>query len=190
MNTALIAIDYVIDIMHPEGKAARSAAHAAQRDVIGKINRALALAADKGWLRVLVKLGFDPRYLDLPRHSPLFGRMEALNALKLDERGSDFHPELKISGDHLVMVKPRVNAFYGTPLEAALRANAIQRLVIAGVSSTWAVQSTARDAHDRDYQVCILEDACAAGDDAEHQSSMQLLSSIARLIRVDELESF
>jgi nicotinamidase-related amidase len=116
--------------------------------------------------------------------------MEALNALKLGERGSDFHPELKISGDHLVMVKPRVNAFYGTPLEAALRANAIQRLVIAGVSSTWAVQSTARDAHDRDYQVCILEDACAAGDDAEHQSSMQLLSSIARLIHVDELESF
>jgi hypothetical protein len=38
--------------------------------------------------------------------------------------------------------------------------------------------------------VCILEDACAAGDDAEHQSSMQLLSSIARLIHVDELESF
>lgn len=53
-----------------------------------------------------------------------------------------------------------------------------------------AVQSTARDAHGRDYQVCILQGACAAADKARHPSSMQLLSSIARPIQLATPESF
>lgn len=34
MRTAFIGLDYIIDIMHPEGKIARSATHALERDVI------------------------------------------------------------------------------------------------------------------------------------------------------------
>ncbi|GLQ87793.1 cysteine hydrolase family protein [Dyella flagellata] len=189
MSTAFIGIDYIVDIMHPDGKIARSAAHAAQRDIIGKANRALAIAQSKGWLRVLVKIGFSPNYLEQPKHSPMFGRAAQVGALKLGAHGTEFHPGLKISGDHLVIVKPRVSAFYATPLEAALRANGVQRLVIAGVSSSWAVQAAARDAHDRDYEVCIVEEACAAGDESEHQASMKLMSTIARIISVDEMEN-
>jgi biuret amidohydrolase len=37
------------------------------------------------------------------------------------------------------------------------------------------VQSTVRDAHDRDYEVYVLEDACAAATEPVHQSSMELL---------------
>ncbi|WP_168788748.1 cysteine hydrolase family protein [Paraburkholderia aromaticivorans] len=189
MNTAFIGLDYIVDIMHPDGKIARSAAHAAQRDVISKANRALAIAEAKGWLRVLVKVGFDPHYLDQPKQSPMFGRADRFGALKLGEHGTEFHPELKVSGNHLVIVKPRISAFYATGLDAALRANRIERLVVAGVSSSWAVQATARDAHDRDYQVCITEDACAAVDDTEHQTSMKLMSAIAQIITVSEMES-
>ena len=36
---------------------------------------------------------------------------------------------------------------------ASLRAHKVKRLILAGVSTAWAVQATARDAHDRDYQV-------------------------------------
>ncbi|RUL79795.1 isochorismatase family cysteine hydrolase [Dyella choica] len=189
MSTAFIAIDYIIDIVHPEGKIARSAPHAQQRNIITQVNRALAIAESKGWLRVLVKVGFAKHYLDQPKHSPMFGRAGQLGALKLGEPGTEFHPDLKVTGDHLVIVKPRVSAFYATPLEAILRANGVRRLIIAGVSSSWAVQSTARDAHDRDYDVCIVEDACAAGDESEHQASMKMMSSIAQIISVDDLES-
>lgn len=51
-----------------------------------------------------------------------------------------------------VVVKHRISPFYATGLEAVLRAQRVERLVIAGVSSTWAVQAAARDAHDRDYR--------------------------------------
>jgi nicotinamidase-related amidase len=189
MKTAFAGLDYIIDIMHPEGKIARSAAHAAQRDIIGKANRALAIAEKKGWLRILVKIGFAAHYLDQPEQSPMFGRAAQLGALKLGERGTEFHPDLKITGDHLVLVKPRVSAFYATSLDAILRANKIDRLVIAGVSSSWAVQATARDAHDRDYQVCIAEDACAAGDENEHRDSMKLMATIARIVTVDDIDN-
>jgi biuret amidohydrolase len=89
----------------------------------------------------------------------------------------------------LVVVKPRISAFYGTNLEAALRAQKIERLMIAGVSTAWAVQSTVRDAHDRDYQVVVAEDACAASSEVESQQSIGLLAAISRVCRTDDLQS-
>jgi nicotinamidase-related amidase len=52
----------------------------------------------------------------------------------------------------VIVMKPRVSALYCTDLEAPLQANTMQRFVLAGVSTAWAVQATACDAHDRDYQ--------------------------------------
>jgi nicotinamidase-related amidase len=187
MNTAFIGLDYIIDIMHPDGKIARSAAHAAKRRVIDHANQALAIAESKSWLRVLVKVGFEAGYPDLPAHSPLFGRAKSLGALALNSPGTAFHPDLNAAAADLVVIKPRVSAFYGTRLVAALQARRIERVIITGVSTTWTVQATARDAHDRDYDVCILEDACAAISEEEHQRSIAMLGGIARIITLDDL---
>jgi nicotinamidase-related amidase len=59
--------------------------------------------------------------------------------------------------------------------------------VIAGVSTPWAVQAAARDAHDRDYQVVVVEDASAAATEADHAASIGLLRRIARVVTVEEL---
>lgn len=187
MSTAFIGLDYINDIIHPDGKIARSARHAGERGIVAKANRALEIAQDKDWLRILVKVGFDPSYADQPKHSPMFGRVHSLNALALGRPGTDFHPDLRADLADLVIVKPRVSAFYGTSLDAALRARRIERLVIAGVSSSWAVQGTVRDAHDRDYETLILEEACAALSEDEHRIAMTQLSPIARLIALDDL---
>ncbi|MBV8047991.1 MAG: cysteine hydrolase [Paludibacterium sp.] len=186
MNSAFIGLDYIVDIMHPSGKIAASAAQAAERGVIAKANDLLVLAQEKGWLSVLVKVGFAAGYPDWPAHSAMFGRAREFGALEAGSPGMAFHPDLRAERADMVIVKPRVSAFYGTSLEAALRARRIERVVIAGVSSSWAVQAAARDAHDRDYQVVVVEDACAAASDEEHQASMALLSRIAKIIRVDE----
>lgn len=180
-DTALIGLDYIVDIMHPDGLIARAARLAADRDVVGRFNDALATAAGNGWLTVLVKVGFQPGYPELPATSPMFAGAGRLGALRLDGPGTAFHPELDVDRADLVVSKPRVSAFYGTALDAALRANNIRRLVLAGVSSSWAVQSTARDAHDRDLEVVVLEDACAAATEREHHDSMQLLGTIATI---------
>lgn len=187
MRTAFIGLDYIIDIMHPQGKIARSAAHAQERDIIKKVNKVLEIAILKNWLTIMVKVGFSADYTEQPKHSPIFGKVNVLDALKLGSKGTEFHPELLI-GNSLTMVKPRVSAFYGTALDAALRANQIERVILGGVSTSWAVESTARDAHDRDYKVCIVEDICAAANQEEHQFSIQLMEKIAQIVTVNELK--
>jgi biuret amidohydrolase len=187
MNTAFIGLDYIVDIMHPDGKIARSAPQAAERRVIAHANQALAHAKQQGWLSVLVKVGFKPGYPEWPEHSPMLGKAKQFGALALGGPGTAFHPELNADLADLVVEKPRVSAFYATVLEAALRARGIQRLVVGGVSTAWAVQALVREAHDRDYRVVVLDDACAAATAEEHEQSIALLCTIAQVIPTSEL---
>lgn len=187
MKIALLAIDYQIDIMHPDGKVARSAPQAQERGVIAVANRLLAHASVVNWLPILVRVGFQPGYGDHPAHSPFFGRARSAGALELGTRGTDFHPDLVIPPQATIIDKPRISAFYSTRLEAVLRANGIERLIVAGVSTAWTVQSTVRDAHDRDYRVIVVEDACAASTLDEHQSSLALLGALAEIRQSHEL---
>ena len=187
VRSSFIGLDYIVDITHPSGKLSGAAAQVAGRGVIAKANQALAIARERGWLTVLVRVGFSPGYPEQPKQSPLFGRVNEINALALGEAGTGFHPDLWVGLADLVTVKPRVSGFYGTNLDAALRANKIDRLIIAGVSSAWAVQATVRDAHDRDFQIYIAEDACAAADEEDHWISMRMLSRIAKIIHVDDM---
>ncbi|QMT59493.1 hypothetical protein [Legionella sp. PC997] len=74
MRTAFIGLDYIIDIMHPQGKIARSAAHAQERDVIKKVNKALEIAELKKWISIMVKVGFSAHYAEQPKNSPILVR--------------------------------------------------------------------------------------------------------------------
>jgi nicotinamidase-related amidase len=186
MKTAFIGLDYIFDIVHPDGKLPRNLAQVQKRSVIAKANRGLHISRDKGWLTVLVKVGFAPGYVNQPKDSPFFGGANKIGALELGTRGTEFPADLEAGLADIVVVKPRVNAFYGTDLETALRANKIERLVLAGVSTAWAIQATARD---RDYQVVIVEDACAAASEEEHETSMTLLSHIAKVVKIEDLAS-
>lgn len=187
MNKALLVIDFINDIAHPDGRIAASAAQVLEQDAIAHANQALAHARAHGWLVVLIKVGFDEGYLLQPKGSPMFGRARQFGALSLADSGTDFHPDLDVQPGDLVLTKPRVIPFYGTALEPALRANRIEHLYVCGVSTSWAIQGAVRDGHDRDYTITILEDACAAADAAEHQASLRMLGRIAEIIKVAEL---
>lgn len=187
MNTALIGIDYIFDIIHPEGKSSRCAKQVIERNIVQKANELLSLGRQKEWLSILVKVGFASSYVDQPKHSKIFGKIHETGALALNMPGTEFPPNLKTQYADLVIVKPRISAFYGTNLDAVLRARRIQRLVIAGVSTSWAIQSTVRDAHDRDYEVWVAEEACAAVTYDEHKSSIELLGRIANIVSIEDL---
>jgi nicotinamidase-related amidase len=68
------------------------------------------------------------------------------------------------------VVKHRVSPFYSTNLEAILSANDVSRLYLSGVSSSGAVLSGAKDGHDRDYEVYVLDDCCCALSEEQHQA--------------------
>jgi nicotinamidase-related amidase len=188
MNTAFIGLDYIVDIAHAEGKLAKGTGLVLDDARIQRVNEALAISRGKGWLTILVKVGFASGYVNQPKGSPIFGGADKAGALALGTRGTAFHPGIRADCADLVVTKPRVSAFYGTDLEAALRARRIERVVLGGVSTAWAVQAAARDAHDRDYQVVVVEDLCAAATAAEHDASLDLLRRIATVVTARELE--
>lgn len=187
MKNALLVIDFINDICHPDGKIPSAAEHVKEQNALSNANKALAHAREQGWLTILVKVGFEANYHASPKASPIFGKAHEFKALELGSFGTEFHPELDVQSSDFVLVKPRVSPFYATSLEAVLRANKVEHVYLSGVSTTWAIQATTRDAHDRDYAVTIIEDACAAGDHEEHMNSINMLSRIATVIKSEEL---
>ena len=187
MKTALLVIDFINDIVDVTGKTASCAAHVAERSVIQKANTAIDFARKHDWLVLPVKVGFSVNYPEQPKKSPIFGKADQFHALALNQWGTEFHRDLEIESTDCVIIKHRVSPFFGTTLDLILRNQCIERVVVCGVSSAWAIQAVVRDGHDRDYAMVIIEDACAAANETEHHTSMEQLSRIATRVTSDEL---
>ncbi|MCL1127583.1 cysteine hydrolase family protein [Shewanella surugensis] len=187
MKTAIITLDLINDICHEKGKLAKYADRIENKNIINKMNQLTAWGRHRGELICHVRVGFNAHYKDGSSISPLFSGAKANNALALNAWGGDFCQTLNREADDVNIIKHRVSAFYGTDLDLILRANRIEKLILAGVSTSNAVELTAREAHDRDYQVTIVTDACEADTDEVHEASLRFLSRIARLLTVKEL---
>lgn len=186
-QTALLVIDFINDIAHIQGKIARSAERIEKNHVMEHANQAIAFAREKNYLLIFVKVGFHPGYPDCPKHSPLFGAAAQHGALLLGSWGTEFHEKLHVKTSDLVVVKHRVNAFYCTPLEAILRAQGVQTLVLSGTATNMTVEHTAREAHDRDYSVHILQDACETATEEAHKAA---LDSMSRFCKIENTSQF
>jgi biuret amidohydrolase len=87
------------------------------------------------------------------------------------------------------MRKRRPSAFYETALDLHLRGFGAQSIFLCGVSTDRAVESTARDAFNRDYQVFIIADGTAARSVAAHRASLESLGGFfTRVIDAEEAE--
>ncbi len=66
-----------------------------------------------------------------------------------------------LSDDH-VFEKHRSSCFYNTNLETKLRMLGVQIVIVAGVNSSYCVDSTVRDAYFREFDVVVVRE-CVAG---------------------------
>jgi len=76
----------------------------------------------------------------------------------------------------LVLNKTSSGTLNSTMLDQTLRNLGMQSLVVCGVTTDVCVETTARDAADRGFQVIIAEDACAAFSPELHRSALQAFS--------------
>src|SRR5215470_1891582 len=72
----------------------------------------------------------------------------------------------------LVVNKTTYGTFNSTGLDHALRSLGITSLVVGGVVTNVCVETTARDAADRGYQVVLLDDGCAALCQEIHEATL------------------
>jgi nicotinamidase-related amidase len=72
----------------------------------------------------------------------------------------------------LVVNKTTYGTFSSTGLDHALRALGVTSLVVGGVVTNVCVETTARDAADRGYEVVLLDDGCAAFSPEIHEATL------------------
>lgn len=80
-----------------------------------------------------------------------------------------------------VFVKPGASGFVATPLEAFLRERGVGALVICGVTTSYCVESTLRDAADRGFDVVLAEDACAELTPEMHERGVAGCAAFGRV---------
>lgn len=184
---AVLSLDFINDIANPKGKIPRSAQRIVENQCIEKTNRITAWARKNSMVVIHVKVGFSPSYIECPSHSPVFAKAKEYQALLLGSWGTEFVDALHVEDTDHVLIKHRVSAFYNTDLETVLRAQNCEGLILTGTATNMAVESTARDAHDRDYRVTVIKDACEAADQETQEAS---LANLARFTQVVSTEEF
>ncbi|MEV0415214.1 isochorismatase family protein [Streptomyces sp. NPDC050448] len=99
---------------------------------------------------------------------------------------SRLSPELAAHPDDLLITKRQWGAFTGTELDIQMRRRGIDELVLTGVATNLAVESTARFAYEHGYHVIVAEDATSTFS-AEHQefATKKILPMIARVDSTD-----
>ncbi len=189
-RTALLVMDFVNDMVHPDGKFADQGwpAQIEEKPTIENAARALAAARDRELTVMHVRLAWRPGHPDVNRDAPLFAGAPQLDALVEGTWGADFHPNLQPAEDELVILKRSVSAFGGTELDRLLTRRGVATLLLAGFATSFAVEGTARDAVDRGYRVIVLEDCCASFTEDMHQFSIQaVLPQLGEVVATDDV---
>ncbi|HVY84770.1 MAG TPA: isochorismatase family protein [Caulobacterales bacterium] len=154
-QTALVLIDL------QKGIVSRQTVH----PIPGVMANAVALAKAfraRGLPVVLVNVaGLAPGRTEAPRMSGAFPPDWMELAPDLDEQPTD-----------LKVTKRTWGAFHNTELEKLLRERGVSQIVLGGVSTSAGVESTARQAHERGFNVALAVDAMTDMSPEAHENSV------------------
>lgn len=91
-------------------------------------------------------------------------------------------------GDDAVIQKNRPSAFYATQLESILASMRVKNLVFCGVTTNMCVETTVRDACQRDFRCFVASDAVGeVEDDRSEVALMTMGFFFARVMTTDEI---
>ena len=77
-----------------------------------------------------------------------------------------------MDGDFIID-KNRPSSFFGTNLDASLKNLGVENLVVCGVTTNCCVETTVRDASQRDYRTFVVRDAVAEYEDDRHEIALK-----------------
>ncbi|MBB5621672.1 nicotinamidase-related amidase [Pedobacter cryoconitis] len=161
-NTALLVMDMqsgISGMMEPQ----------VVTSITATIASAIAHARNQGIPVIYVTISFRAGLPEISSNNKSFSAgKERFKTLNMEEFAKIL-PELAPQENEVVVVKRRFSAFTGSDLEVNLRAAGIQHMVLTGVSTSGVVLSTLREAADKDYQLTVLADCCADGDEEVHR---------------------
>lgn len=184
MKSIYLVLDMQNDLVSADGPNGKSplGAEVKSRNILARTATAIAKARAAGVRIGFVRVGFSDDYHECPTGSPVFSGAPGMGLFKLNGPGCDIHPDLPQEPGDVQVTKHRVSPFYATTLLAQLSALKIERVYCSGVSTQAVVQATVREAHDRDFDVVLLEDCCAAHSSQEHANSVGSLGRFCKVV--------
>lgn len=161
-STALVLIDLQNGIV-----SRPIAPHAAAEVLANSTNLAAALRSAGGTvIYVRVDLhGIVLRSSDTPMRDP--------NAPPPPASAMELAPGCGFTAGDLQVIKRSWGAFHGTDLDLQLRRRNIRTIIMGGVATNIGVESTARAAFDREYNLVFAEDAMSTVSAEAHAFAMQ-----------------
>ena len=183
-NAIFLVCDMINDLVHEDGPNGKKGYGPilAKNNTLANTAEAIRKARAAGVKIGYVRVGFSPDYRECPPTSRIFQGAKKAGLFKLGEWGTGVHPMLAPQPGDFDIVKHRVSPFYATDLEPILRANGIQRIYVCGVSTSGAVLSAAKDGHDRDYEIFVLEDCSAALTDEQHKAVIEQMNRMTTIV--------
>ena len=178
-SRALLVLDMQNDFCHASGKL--HGLVQSELDRTGVVARTVQLAEAalaNGVLTILSPIQFD--YSQPPATTPegIAASIAAVQGFDRAAFGGALIDELGQLAEHdgaLVMPKPSLSAFAGTPLKSILDENGIEEIVIAGLLTNLCVENTARDAFDLGYRVRVVGDSTVTFDSAQHDHAVKTI---------------
>lgn len=173
-KTALVVVDMQLYFM---GQGQPSECPEA-REIVPNVNRLAEATRRAGGKVIWIQTVSGPESID--SWSVYYDRMTPENSDKrvegMSPGGSGFElwPELEVKDEDMVVPKIRYSAFMPPPskLDAVLKKQAIDTVLITGVATCTCCESTARDAMMLNYRTLMVSDGNAAPNDDLHNASL------------------
>lgn len=183
MTTALLLVDIQNEVFHPDGVLAGDFP-AKAGPMLAAVRRLVGWAHDEGHPVIWLRLAFRAGHFDAVRDS-----MSRTRGTFVDGTwGADLLDGLGRRETDVVVTKKRPSGFFDTDLAIVLRGLGVERLVVGGASTNWAVESTVRDAHSHDLEVVVVRDAVATPFDDLHEASLRSMATVfAKVVAIDEV---
>ena len=175
-KTALIVVDVQNDFCHGEGAFSRHTkidlTHA--QKAVSALSSFTESVRAVGIPIIFVRTEHSP-WTDSPAWANrMDGRAKQMSICAAGSWGSQFYRLIPQQTDYIV-IKHRYSAFFETDLDLVLKSCGIENLLITGLLTNVCVESTVRDACNRDYDVVLVEDCCGALDIGEHEAAIRTI---------------
>jgi len=185
-RTALVIIDMQRDFLEPGGFGETLGNKVSLLDAAVKpIMAVLEVARKAKMLIVHTREGHRPDMSDAPKakvergepHLRIGAKGPMGRILIRGEAGHDIVPILYPKEGEVVIDKPGKGAFYATDLGAILQHQAIENLIVCGVTTEVCVHTTVREANDRGFKCIVPGDCCASYFPEFHEVGLRMIKA-------------
>lgn len=176
--TALVVIDMQNGFLDQKGSMAKiGLPYQELQGAVEGCSRLVEAAHQAQVPVIYTRYVYEPGFTDgglLP--TELVPAMKDVNSLVRGTWDAEITSALAPHENEIVIDKSRPSSFYGTRLEPFLTSLGIHSLVLAGVTTNICVETTARDAGQRDYRTYVVSDATAEYEKARHDHALNTIA--------------